>query len=814
MMCGRSLVGRRGWRKRLAYNAVCGAILVFITGLNLSFSQIRTGSVQGIVNDPSGLAIAGAAVALVQPITGYRQTVTTDPDGSFRITDVPFNTYTLRVEVSGFNPQQQTVDVRSTVPVGAKLTLQLAAVVEAVTVLEHPELVESGKVETSTVVDQSVIEKQPGAAPSRGIENLVLAQPGFIADDNGRIHVRGSESQIQYVVDGVPITDNLSGIFSSSLDARTLRSVEVITGSIPAEFGKKLAGVINVTTKSGRELPNSGSITLSGGSFSTGEVSADFAAHTSKLGIYGNASGSTSQRFLDPPVTENFHNFGRTVKSLYRVDYEMTQRDTIRGTFSFGGTNFQVPNRLDQDLAGQRQRQQLRDNSQFVTYQRIFSSSATATFSFYHRFNRSTFESNERAIPVVPFQRRYTRSAGVIASVAVSSRGHNIKFGFDGTRLPVREQFRFFVTHADAFPSFEEEEGNAIPNPALQFTKANPFQFDQTRAGRELSFYVQDRFNPVENFTVDLGLRLDTYRVVISDRAISPRVGLAYFFPRTRTVVRVSYNRLFMTPAIENLLLASSALAGQLSPLAVFEGLSGVEPIRPERQHAFETGFEQQVTPFVRVSVTAYNKQIRNFADKDQFLDTGVIFPITLFAGRVTGFETRVDLAEVKGLRGFVSYANSRSFGITPVTGGLFLTESVDTLKQPAFRFPNDHDQRTSGHFRLIYTRRAGWWTAIGARYDSGVPIEVPGEDFENEGISSRILDEVNFERGRVRPRTLWDFSGGLDLRRNDPVTIGLQFDIQNLTGKFFIYNFESVFSGTHIGFPRLFSGRVVLKFR
>lgn len=174
-----------------------------------------------------------------------------------------------------------------------------------------------------------------------------------------------------------------------------------------------------------------------------------------------------------------------------------------------------------------------------------------------------------------------------------------------------------------------------------------------------------------------------------------------------------------------------------------------------------------------------------------------------------------MDLADFKGLQGFLSYANSRSFGITPVTGGLFLTGSVDTLKEPAFRFPNDHDQRTSGQFRLIYNqRRSSWWVAIGARYDSGLPVEGEREDFESQEISSRILDQVNFERARVRPRTLWDLSAGIDLRRNKDIKIGLQFDIQNLTDEFFVYNFESIFSGTHIGFPRLFSGRLVLKFK
>jgi hypothetical protein len=796
--------------------------LVLLVGVFLaasfSFGQSRTGSVQGMVTDPSDSAIIGAIVTLIQPITGYKQTVSTDQNGSFRLLDVPFNSYTLHVESPGFSIQEQTIELRSTVPVMANLRLQLAAVTQEVAVVETPELLDAGRIETSTVIDQSVIARQPGAAPSRGIENLVLAQPGFIAEDNGRIHVRGSESQIQYVVDGIPITDNLSAIFSSSLDARTLRSVEVITGSIPPEFGKKLAGVVNVTTKSGRELPNSGSLTFSAGSFSTGEAAADFALHNTsrRVGLYGNVSGSTSRRFLDPPLIDNFQNRGRTVKSLFRIDYEITPTDSVRGSFSFGGTNFQVPNRLDQQVAGQRQRQVLRDNSESVSYQRILSGTATATFSFYHRFNNSTLLSNGSAIPVVPFQERYTRSIGGVAAIAMSFRRHDVKMGFEATGIPVREQFRFYVTDASVFDPFEYQSARIIPNPALKFTQSNPFAFDDSRTGRELSGYVQDRFHATENLAIDFGVRFDDYRVVTSAHQFAPRVGLAYYLPHSKTILRASYNRLFMTPSIENLLLASSPQAGQVSPLAALQGAAGVQPIRPETQNVFEGGLEQQLSRFARFSVTAYNKQIRNFADKDQFLDTGVIFPITLFAGRVTGYEGRLDLASFQGLHGYVSYANSRAFGITPVTGGLFLTGSADTLKQPALRFPNDHDQRTSGQFRLIYSRdHGGWWAAIGARYDSGLPLIVSGDRafFEAQSISPRILDQVDFDRGRVSPRTLWDCSAGIDFHSNNQVQAGFQFDVQNLTNRFFVYNFESIFSGTHVGYPRLFSGRMVLKF-
>src|SRR6185436_18723061 len=280
---------------------------------------------------------------------------------------------------------------------------------------------------------------------------------------------------------------------------------------------------------------------------------------------------------------------------------------------------------------------------------------------------------------------------GVIGSLSNAIHGHTLKGGVQFTRTPVREDFSFYSTDPTAFAPIEDENGTIFPNPVLLFTASNPFVFRDKRTGRMGSVFVQDRFSPFKNLTLDAGIRFDDYKLLISDHGFSPRIGIAYLIPRSQTVLRLSYNRLFQPPPAENLLLASSVDAARLSPLAVTSGVTAVKPILPDREHVFEAGVQQQLSKFARLSVSAYNKQIRNFSDKDQFFDTGIIFPISIFAGRVNGIEARIDTADWRGLSGYASYANSRSFGITPINGGLFLGEAVDTLENPGLRFPNDH---------------------------------------------------------------------------------------------------------------------------
>lgn len=781
-------------------------------------AQARIGTVQGTVSDPTGARVPNAKVTITQPVTGYSQTTQTDQQGAFKLVNVPFNTYKVRAEAQDFQPAEQAIDLESLIPTSIDLTLSLTAATAAVTVTtDNATVLESDRTSSDTDLNQTILERPLGAAPSRAIESMVASTPGFVTDDNGRMHPRGSESQVQYVVDGVPITDNLSAIFSTSIDARTLRTVEVLTGGIPAEFGDKLAGVINVNTKSGLEGPQQAGLSLSGGSFSTGEIAADFATHTKKFGFLTNFSTTTSLRYLDPPTLDNFHNRGRTGKGFARLDYQFDTNNSLRGTFTLGGSNFEVPNRLAQQLSGQDQRQRLRDNSQNVSYQHIFSPNTVMQLSFFHRGSHAALTSNQASTPVVAFQDRTLQNYGGLGSLTMTRGIHNIKFGGQITVTPVDEDFSFYPTVP--FDDLVDDNGSVFPNPINSFNAANPFVFNDQRTGRTFSAYVQDRFTVFKNLTLDAGVRYDNYHLLIKEQALSPRLGVAYYVPKTQTTFRASYNRLFQPPPAENLLLASSAQAAAISPLAVLHGVTSVEPILPDKEHAFEVGVQQMLSRYLRANLTVYQKRIQNFSDKDQFIETGVIFPISISSGRVTGEELRLESTDIHGFRGFLSYANAHAFGVTPINGGLFLGEDPTDLLLSGFKFANDHDQRNEGQFQVSYShKRSGVYTAFNGRYDSGVPAEVePGTtlaQFVANGFDPRLYGEIDFARGRVRPRLNFDFSIGADLRRSERLSMNVQFDIQNLTNSLFLYNFESIFSGTHVGYPRLFSGRLALRFK
>lgn len=776
---------------------VAGAMLLALCVTALAQS---VGTVQGTITDPTGAVVSGARVTLSSAISGYRQVVATDDRGFYKFNNVPYSQFTVHTEVAGFEHQDTKGELRSNIPLIVNLRLQLARAEQNVTVSEDAALLETTSSATHHDIDYLEIQKLPQAPAGRGMAAVVQSVPGVVQDDNGRMHARGSESQVQYVVDGIPVTEQMSATFSTALSVQNMRSTEVITGNIPAEYGDKLGAVVNVNTRSGLEMPWSGTLSTSGGSFDTGEVGGEFGGHVKNFGAFISAGTQRTRRYLDPPEIKNFNNVGGNARLFSRFDWAPNEANTLRLTLSANGTNFRVPNTLAQEQAGQRIRQELRDDSEALGWNHIFGPHTVSDVVVYRRSaSARLMDPALTGFPYHAVQARRQRHEGLRASVSHEWRKHSFKAGVEAKRIPLYEHFTVATTDPDILADPE--------NPAYVFTLATPFVFNEQRTGTLASWFVQDHIKLFENLTVDVGLRYDHYDIVLSEDAWSPRVGLAYHIKRTGTVVRASFNKLFQTPPTENLLLSSSMEAAALSPLAS----NTLRAVPPERQNAYEVGVQQQVGKYVRLDVSRYVKTIQNFSDKDQFLETGVIFPIAIARGDVRGTELRLDLINVNGWSAFVSYANSKSNGTTPLVGGLFLGEAESELLVPGIQFPNDHDQRNTGQFGVTYTHRSSAWASVTGRYDSGVPTDFDPETLDS--LDPKIREQLDPVRGRVKPRAIFDLAAGYDLFRETPLPVSVQFSVNNLFDKFYLFNYQSVFSGTHIGRPREIMARLIFHF-
>ena len=484
-----------------------------------SRAQSNAGTVVGLIKDQNGATIQNATVRLANVIAKYAQVAATNDNGAFRLIDVPYNSYVLTVEATGFEPVTREVTVKSNLVVQVDVQLTVSPVRTTVNVREPSgDLLNADKTAASTVIDKDRIRDLTTSQPSRGTEQLVATAPGWTLDANNRLHARGIEYQVQYSIDGVPVTDNLASTFASSPDPRTFRSMEVSTANVPAEYGDKLAGVIAVNTRSGLEMAKSGSISYSGGSFNTHELSFDFGGHTKKFGYLVSAAGTTTDRFLDPPALENFHNHGISGKSFFKFDYAPNQNDLFRFNFFLDGQRFDVPNLPDQQAAGQNQQRRTFDNMQSLSWQHTFSPNTVSYLAFFQRYNSAKLQSNRLATPVFAEQSRHNSTYGALGSLTFV-RGHNtIKTGFELTRFPVIESFTFAITDLDALLEKEPD----LTAAAQAFTLAHPFLFNDHRTGTEASAYFQDHINATSNLTFDLGVRFDSYHFLVKKSFLSP----------------------------------------------------------------------------------------------------------------------------------------------------------------------------------------------------------------------------------------------------------------------------------------------------
>ncbi len=332
--------------------AIVAAVIVVSAGTANAQSGGGSGSMNGTVLDPSGAVVANASVEIHNPVSGYDRKTTTDGKGNFSFPNVPFNPYHMTVTAAGFAQYAQDVDVRSVVPASVKVSLEVTGSSTTVMVEAGADLVENDPT-FHTDVDKELFDKLPLESASSSLSSEVtLTTPGIAADSNGLFHGLGDHAENSFSVDGQPITDQQSKVFSNQIPLDSIQSMEVISGAPPAEYGGKTSVVIVATTRSGQGVTTPhGSVTTSYGSFGTSNVAADLAYGGAKWGNFISIGALNSGRFLDPPEFVVMHDRGNEENLFDRVDYQLSNSDSLRFNFGFTRSWFQTPNSYDSQLA-------------------------------------------------------------------------------------------------------------------------------------------------------------------------------------------------------------------------------------------------------------------------------------------------------------------------------------------------------------------------------------------------------------------------------------------------------------------------------
>jgi outer membrane receptor protein involved in Fe transport len=757
---------------------ICAVALVAMLA---QFGQAEMGELRVFVTDAGGLAVK-SDVTVESDASQVRRAIETDAAGQATAKRLPLGRYRVRVSRDGFAPSEALVEIRTAAPTEYRVTLALASFAASVDVAPETPLLDARQTTTVRRVGADTLQHRPAALPGRALPELINTQPGWLLEAGGSVHPRGSENQTQYVVDGLPMTDNRSPGFAPELDADAMHSLGILTGGYPAEYGRKLGGVIEVATIADPRRGFHGDLSAGFGSFATGAVSAA-AGYAGDRGSVVAAGGvASTDRYLDPPVEDNFTNHGTTSHATVHAE-----RGRAGLMFSRAESRFLVPNEAEQEAAGQIQRRSSQETAGKFSYQRILSATAVASINAMARDLGADLSSNAAATPIYAQQQRGVRDGYVKATVAWHAGSHDWKAGADVSVARLTERFSYRITEPAAFDD----------------DTLDAFEFSGRALDREHALFVQDQIS-TGPWTVKAGLRWDAYRLLVRESAFSPRLAVAWS-PDPGFVLRASYDRAFQTPAVENLLLASSPEVETLAPAVVRL------PVRPSRGNFYEIAASTALFNAVRVEASWFDRRVSDFADDDLLLNTGVGFPIAFARGLVHGAEVKLDVASGRRVSGFASYGWMRGSAELPVTGGLFLGDEVG-LGTAGNRVTITQDQRHTLRGRVSAWLRPRAWVALAGAFDSGLPFEDVA-DAPPESFSPRVLERVNLETGRVRPAVTLDASAGWVIAKTKRGSVELQADARNLTNQLRVINFAGVFSGTALAAPRAFNARLRVEF-
>ena len=794
-------VQRAAARTGTEWSLRCALLLGLLTTAGgLSAQQ----SLSGVVLDAAtGEMVSGARIEVEGVTTNLQSAIRSGPAGRFSIVGLTPGEFTVSVLRSTYATETARVDLKPRENAVLDVMLRPAGTNrETIEVSAAAPRLDPARAQTSITVGSADLDDLP-AAGGRDLPSLVAqVTPGAVVGHDNFIHLKGNELSIHQFVDGVAFLDNANTHFTPGASPRMIESVNIITGGMPAEFGNRLGGVLDIVTKSGRSF-HGGSVTLGGGTILARDAGVEYGVGGRKWDLYFGASAFSDGRFLNPPQPAEIHDLGYGANNFLKLGHNPTDRDRLTLVVSTAGTNFQLPNTTSDFLVGRDASRRTRMGSAVARWQRTLSPSALVTTSVYHRYVSDRLSGTSDPITPLANGFRRTETSGAKIDFLVQKGRHTIKAGVDAATFRLNEDLFFDPRdmeeheeeeeHAEEEEHHDEEEaehdeeprheeesasanaigssglpalasGGAFPSPIHNEAAIAEINFRGRRRGGQGSFYVQDQFSPFRNFTVHAGIRYDRSSVVLTEDLWSPRLGLSYHIPKTGTVIRAVYNRYFVPPPLEYLQLGSALGAGAFGaeeashpvrPAAIF-GLGGPSGlfsedddhaeekvfnpgvVRALTQHYVEFGVQQRLHSKIVLDVSGYHHQGRHAFENAEISNTRLFVPVNFDRERTWGSDVSLRMKPL-GRLGIFGYLNYAH--INTAFFGPVSGGIGGHGADAGGRITPAFDQRHTGTASLAYRRgENGFLVGFSTAYGSGTPAEFETEQGEGTFASRPSL--------------------------------------------------------------------------
>ena len=799
--------------------------------------------VQGIIDGPQD-----SLVVILREITTDHalQQVRPRADGHFLLHGVPFAAYRVEAWQGKSMLASTELAVNTALPIEVALVDGESAVAEGAVTL--PEKAVSARKRESPL--ETANHNFLAAEDIRGLmissrekaaEAVLLQSADVVPDEDGRMHARGEDAAIQYVVDGIPLSGNPTRIYSSLFSADMAKSIDVRIGGLPAQYAGGSAAV-SVTTQDGLDHPFALKLGAGAGSFGNREAQVQGSGRLGeRTALVVNFAGSRTDRFLDPisgfePLNDagdGRHVFAK-VTSLPGDDMEFH----LLGAYD--ATGFHIPNLregrspaqnqaqdLDSYLLGARLNVNLGEGTRLGIAAHSRRNQARLTSGGLERIatpadSEKALRENERFFLGAHRENGYHGGLVELShNRSIRGREHRLRAGISGEVNPLEESFAFAVTDS----SLTGSGGDARLKPFDLQRGGAPLEARESRTGWAASMYLEDGFE-VGKWSFAPGLRFDAFEMFAVEASVSPRFAAAYAW-NPKLDLRGSLDYLVTRAPLENILLSSSP---DMRPLSGDEQGSTSTEVGSESAVVLGLGANWRPHPLVVLDLDTYGKYLRDFLVKAELGNSGLIFPINLKSGVVAGGVLKASLREWNRVSGSLSVGSCVSIGLkpedgsSPIRAGLLVGEEGHNYGHPWAKeefFPTEHNQIATAVLNLKYRLYRGVSGMAGGRFDSGLPFDMIGPDgngldadatraeLQRRGYSKDVIDLLNLESEEpgspdksVAPHAVFDL--GLEyVLPLSRLSLEARAAVLNVLDTPYLYKFESSFGSTHFGQPR-----------
>lgn len=708
--------------KKLKGGAIASALLFSMMSV-VQAAPVAVEEIQGRIQDALGRPIADASLNLKTAAGSIVGNTRSDADGRFVFTGIAKGTYAVQAEKSGFQMGVAIVTVSSGAAASTTVTLAAQQALEVQVAAERLNKARNGlSPRTGGSVyrfDSSDVSALPEGS-STSFNQVLLQAPGVANDSYGQLHIRGDHANLQYRINGVILPEGITG-FGQSLDTRFARSIDLLTGALPAQYGYRTAGVIEIDTKG--QFEPGGRIDLYGGSHGTFNPSIEYGNTSGNLSYYLSGSFLTSNLGIENPTSspDPIHDRTDQSKGFAYLSYLVNPTTRVSAMFGTYDGKFQIPNNPGQtpdpnflagagitgfDSASLNERQRETNRYGILSMQSSIGSDFDYQVSLFTRYTSVHFTPDP--IGDLVFN-------GVASNVLRSSFSTGIQ-GDGSYRLNDAHTLRMgLVASTENIRS--DNASTVFPVDSSGNVTGAPFTIVDNNAknGNTLfGVYLQDEWQANDKLTVNYGARFDQVDAFVKESQLSPRLGLVYK-ATPQTTLHAGYARYFTPPPTE--LVAPTTVA-------LFSGTSNQQPgtqdspVKSERSHYFDIGATHQLTSSTSLGIDGFYKRSSNLIDEGQFGQALIFTPFNYAKGKVYGVELTANYKS-DNLAAYANLAHTVSLA-KDITSAQFAFDP-DELAYIAENWVHaDHDQAYTASAGASYTWSGVRWSADSI-YGSGL---------------------------------------------------------------------------------------------